>query len=292
VRQTVVAHTRHELAAALAEVRGPGRPVALVPTMGALHEGHRSLLARAGELADAVVVSIFLNPLQFAPGEDLDKYPKTFPRDLELCRSEGVAVVFAPTSDVVYPAGVPLVTVDAGPLGSILEGASRPGHFDGVLTVVAKLFGLVRPDVAVFGQKDAQQLALVAAMVRDLDLGVQLEPVPIVRTPAGLALSSRNIYLDDAAGDAALALVGSVRAAVAAGAAGGSATDVAARALDVLRAEPGVDVDYCVLVDPHSFGPLDKAATQGLLLVAAKVGTTRLIDNGLVTLATWAGGAS
>ena len=288
----MVAHTRDELAAALADVRCPGRQVALVPTMGALHDGHRALLARARELADAVVVSIFLNPLQFAPGEDLDKYPKTFPHDLELCRSEDVAVVFAPTSDVVYPAGVPMVTVDAGPLGSILEGASRPGHFDGVLTVVAKLFGLVRPDVAVFGEKDAQQLALVTAMVRDLDLGVLLEPVPIVRTPAGLALSSRNIYLDDAAGDAALALVGSVRAAVAAGAAGGSATDVQARALDVLRAEPGIDVDYCVLVDQHSFGPLDRAATQGLLLVAAKVGTTRLIDNGLVTLAAPVAGAS
>jgi pantoate--beta-alanine ligase len=290
VSQTVVARTREELSAALADVRaidqpGPGRRVALVPTMGALHEGHRALVARAATLADAVVVSIFLNPLQFAPGEDLDKYPKTFARDLELCQAEGVSVVFAPTPDVVYPYGEPTVKVAAGQLGSILEGASRPGHFDGVLTVVAKLFGLVRPDVAVFGEKDAQQLALVSAMVRDLDLGVAIEPVPIVRTPQGLARSSRNIYLDDAAATAALALVGAVRAAVAAGAAGASVAQVRAAAAAVLDAEHGVAVDYCVLVDPQTFGELPPAAAQGLLLVAARVGTTRLIDNGRVALA-------
>jgi len=289
VTTTVVARTRAELAAALADVRERGRTVALVPTMGALHEGHRALVARAGELAGAVVVSIFLNPLQFAPGEDLDKYPKTFPADLELCQSEGVAVVFAPTPDVVYPNGEPMVTVNAGQLGSILEGASRPGHFDGVLTVVAKLFGLVRPDVAVFGEKDAQQLAMVGAMVRDLDLGVALEPVPIVRTAAGLALSSRNIYLDDGAARSALALSASVRAAAGAGGDGQCAEEVRAAAMRVLDAEPGVAVDYCVLVNPTTFQPLDPAATDGLLLVAARVGTTRLIDNGRVALSAPAG---
>jgi len=291
VTKTVVARTRAELAAALWDVRRQGRTLALVPTMGALHEGHRALVARAGELADAVVVSIFLNPLQFAPGEDLNKYPKTFPADLELCQSEGVSVVFAPSPQVVYPNGEPMVTVNAGQLGSILEGASRPGHFDGVLTVVAKLFGLVRPDVAVFGEKDAQQLALVGAMVGDLDLGVRLEPVPIVRTVDGLALSSRNIYLDDAAAQSALALSAAVRAATGAGADGQCAEQVRAAAMQVLDAEPGVDIDYCVLVDPTTFQSLDPAATDGLLLVAARVGTTRLIDNGRVVLSATTSGA-
>lgn len=294
---TVVARTRAELTAALAGLRGPDqtgprRQVALVPTMGALHEGHRALVARASTLAHAVVVSIFLNPLQFAPGEDLDKYPKTFPADLELCQAEGVAVVFAPTPDVVYPHGEPTVKVAAGDLGAILEGASRPGHFDGVLTVVAKLFGLVRPDVAVFGEKDAQQLALVRAMVRDLDLGVSVDPVPIVRTAQGLALSSRNIYLDQAAATAALALVGAVRAAQARGAAGASVGQVLAAAAEVLDAERGVEVDYCVLVDPHTFGAVQPAADHGLLLVAARVGTTRLIDNGRVVLGPPGAGAA
>jgi pantoate--beta-alanine ligase len=291
VTATVVARTRAELADALATLRDQGRRTALVPTMGALHEGHRALVARAGVLADAVVVSIFLNPLQFAPGEDLDKYPKTFPDDLALCEAEGVAVVFAPTPSVVYPDGEPMVRVSAGALGDVLEGASRPGHFDGVLTVVAKLFGLVRPDVAVFGDKDAQQLALVARMVTDLDLGVAVEPVPIVRTSQGLALSSRNIYLDERATEDALALSRAVRAAQAAAAEGASAGEVAARARAVLDAQPGVDVDYCVLVDPATFAEVGPGATVGLLLVAARVGTTRLIDNGRLQLKTRAASA-
>ena len=163
--------------------------------MGALHEGHRALVARASMLADAVVVSVFLNPMQFAPGEDLGRYPRTFASDLALCEAEGVAVVFAPDADEVYPSE-PMVRVAAGGLGAVLEGASRPGHFDCVLTVVAKLFGLVQPEVAVFGEKDAQQLALVRRMVHDLDIPVSIEGVPIVRTPEGLALSSRNRFLD------------------------------------------------------------------------------------------------
>ncbi len=283
---TVVAETRAELAAALATLRAGGASgtstatVALVPTMGALHEGHRALVARARTLTGAVVVSVFLNPMQFAPGEDLRRYPRTFASDLALCAAEGVAVVFAPDADEVYPFGEPMVRVAAGELGAVLEGASRPGHFDGVLTVVAKLFGLVQPEVAVFGEKDAQQLALVRRMVRDLDIPVSIEAVPIVRTPAGLALSSRNKYLDEEAAEAALALSGAMAAAASAAAGGGSVDAVLGVAQHVLAAEAGIDVDYCVLVDPVSFDPLVPAATgRGLLLVAAKVGTTRLIDN-------------
>ena len=191
----------------MAGLRAAGATVALVPTMGALHEGHRALVARAAALADAVVVSIFLNPLQFAPGRGPRPLPAHARQRPRTVRAEGVAVVFAPLADEVYPAGEPMVRVAAGALGEVLEGASRPGHFDGVLTVVAKLFGLVRPDVAVFGEKDAQQLALVRQMVRDLDIPVGIEAVPIVRTAEGLALSSRNKYLDEpAAREAALAL--------------------------------------------------------------------------------------
>jgi pantoate--beta-alanine ligase len=195
-------------------------------------------------------------------------------------------VVFAPSTDVVYPAGEPSVRVAAGPLGAILEGASRPGHFDGVLTVVAKLFGLVRPDVAVFGEKDAQQLALVRQMTTDLDLPVRIEAVPIVRTAEGLALSSRNKYLDGPAKHAALALSRSVASARSAAAAGGGVGAVLAAARRELAAEGGIEVDYCVLVDPETFA--DKAVDVGgsaLLLVAAQVGATRLIDNGVVELA-------
>jgi pantoate--beta-alanine ligase len=285
VTPPLVARTRGELAAALAGLRAGGRRVALVPTMGALHEGHRALVARAAELADSVVASIFLNPLQFAPGEDLARYPRTFDSDLALCTAEGVAVVFAPSSDVVYPSGEPMVRVAAGDLGAILEGESRPGHFDGVLTVVAKLFGLVQPDVAVFGEKDAQQLALVRRMVRDLDIPVGIDGVPIVRTAEGLALSSRNMYLDEAASTAALALSRAVSAAAAAGSAGEPVHAVVAAAMKILDDEPGVAVDYCVLVEPGTFAELsDGASGRALLLVATKVGATRLIDNGRVDL--------
>jgi pantoate--beta-alanine ligase len=283
--ELLVAATRAELAAALGDTRAKGASIALVPTMGALHEGHRALVARAGMVADVVVVSIFLNPLQFAPGEDLARYPRTLESDLALCAAEGVGVVFAPLTDDVYPAGEPMIRVSAGPLGAILEGASRPGHFDGVLTVVAKLFGLVRPDVAVFGEKDAQQVALVRRMVDDLDIPVRIEAVPIVRTPQGLALSSRNKYLDGPAQEAALALSHAVAEAELAAARGASAVKVRGAAQEVLDAEPGVDVDYCALVDPVSFADLPAAvAGRGLLLVAARVGTTRLIDNAVIEL--------
>src|SRR4051812_46359684 len=192
----LLANTREELADAL---RGLERPVGFVPTMGALHAGHASLMERARKEvgADApVVVSIFVNPMQFAAGEDLERYPRTFDTDLEVCAAEGVDVVFAPSVDEVYPGGDPQVSVDHGPLARELEGSTRPTHFRGVLTVVAKLFGLVRPDVAVFGEKDYQQLVLITQMARELALGVDVVGCPTVREPDGLAMSSRNRYLD------------------------------------------------------------------------------------------------
>jgi pantoate--beta-alanine ligase len=195
VTDIVLARTRDELAVART---GLAAPVVLVPTMGALHAGHRVLLRAAGELAGPagnVAVSIFVNPLQFGPGEDLDRYPRTLDADLAMCAEEGARLVFAPSAAEMYPGGEPEVTVDPGPAGQVLEGKSRPGFFGGVLTVVLKLFNLTRPDVAVFGQKDAQQLALVRRMASDLNLGVVVESVPIVRDADGLAVSSRNAYL-------------------------------------------------------------------------------------------------
>ena len=276
-----VALTRAELEAELASRRSA--QVVLVPTMGALHDGHRALLDEARRRAtgdDAVVASIFVNPLQFAPGEDLDRYPRTFEADLEVCASAGVDVVFAPTVEEVYPGGEPQVTVDPGPLGAVLEGASRPTHLRGVLTVVAKLFGLVRPDVAVFGQKDYQQLTLVRRMVDDLCLPVEVVGVETVREPDGLALSSRNRYLDDSQRAAALALSASLRAGAAAGPAGPDA--VRRAALAGLDGAPGLELDYLELTDPQLGSAPERGEAR--LLVAARVGTTRLIDNTAVTL--------
>jgi pantoate--beta-alanine ligase len=255
-----VASTREELAAARKAL--PGR-VAVVMTMGALHEGHATLVRRARELADSVIVTIFVNPLQFGANEDLAKYPRTLERDLSVCEAEGADVVFTPTPEVVYPS-TPLVRVSAGAIGEGFEGASRPGHFDGVLTVVLKLLHLTAPDVALFGQKDAQQLAAIRRMVSDLDVPVEVVSVPTVREPDGLALSSRNRYLSPDERQAALVLSQAL-----------ATRDVAAgRAL--FDAEPGVDLDYLERVDSRTF----EAAPDGdLLVVAARVGTTRLIDN-------------
>lgn len=256
----IVAATREELAAARKGLTGR---VAVVMTMGALHEGHAALVRRARELADAVVVTVFVNPLQFGANEDLAKYPRTLESDLEVCHREGAAVVFTPSPEVVYP-DEPVVRVSAGSLGTGFEGAVRPGHFDGVLTVVLKLLHLVDPDVALFGEKDAQQLAAIRRMVSDLDVPVEVVGVPTVREPDGLALSSRNRYLSAEERQAALVL----SRALATG-------DVAAgRAL--IDAEPGVSLDYLERVDSRTF----EAAPDGdLLVVAARVGTTRLIDN-------------
>jgi pantoate--beta-alanine ligase len=271
---TELVRTRAELAAARARVAGS---LALVPTMGALHEGHAELIRHAGTLADAVAVSIFVNPLQFGPAEDLDRYPRTPQRDLELLDRLGVSLVFAPGAAEMYPDGSPAVTVDPGPLGSLLEGASRPGHFAGVLTVVTKLLGLVRPDVAVFGEKDYQQLAMIRRTVADLELGVRIVGAPTVRDPDGLALSSRNHYLTREQRQQALALSRALRAGAEEGPNGASA--VLKAATEELR---GIDVDYLALrgVD---LGPAP-AAGPARLLVAARVATTRLIDNAPLTL--------
>jgi len=272
---TAVARTRHELDAVRSQWRDERASVAVVMTMGALHAGHVELIRRARERASRVVVTDFLNPLQFAPGEDLDKYPRTFGADLELCTAERVDLLFAPGPSDIYPEGDPIVRVQAGRVGDVLEGRSRPGHFDGVLTVVAKLLHLTGPDFAYFGQKDAQQLWLISRMVLDLDFAVEVVEVPTVRDADGLALSSRNIYL--AAGDRAQALALSKALERGRGAARSGAMAV----LDETRAHleaSGVKVDYVELVDPVTFEPFTGEG-DAVLLVAAHVGSTRLIDN-------------
>jgi pantoate--beta-alanine ligase len=277
LRRPVLARSRGELARSLADLRARAGTVALVPTMGALHDGHRALIRAAHDYADAVAVSIFVNPLQFGAGEDLDRYPRDLTADLESCAAEGADLVFAPELRVVYPRE-PRVTVAAGPLGDRYEGASRPGHFDGVLTVVVKLSHLLAPDIAVFGDKDFQQLTLVRSMVDDLDLAVHIVGVPIVREPDGLALSSRNQYLTAAQRVDALALSRALRAGADRAVDGASAVRRAAGA--VLRSAPGVDVDYLAVVDETSLDEVgDSDAGPARLLVAARVGTTRLLDN-------------
>ncbi|MET8519118.1 pantoate--beta-alanine ligase [Nocardioides sp. NPDC004968] len=281
-----LASTREELAKLLDPARREGTPVGFVPTMGALHEGHASLMRVARERVGGgpVVVSIFVNPLQFGAGEDLDRYPRTLEADLEVCEREGVDVVFAPSVDEVYPGGLPQVTVAPGDLGDVLEGKTRPGHFGGVLTVVAKLFGLVKPDVAVFGQKDYQQLALIRRMSADLCLGVDVVGAPTQREPDGLALSSRNRYLSPEQREEATTLSRALYAAQREAAHGVEAALQAARA--ELRRAKGVDVDYLVVTDPAlaELPANPEPATEARILVAARVGTTRLIDNMSLTI--------
>ena len=277
----VLARTRLGLGAARNLL---GCPVVLVPTMGALHDGHIALLRRAAEVSQpngSVVVSVFVNPLQFGAGEDLDRYPRDLDADLAICGREGVELVFAPGDAQMYPRQQ-LVTVDPGPMGQVLEGASRPGFFTGVLTVVLKLFQLVQPQIAVFGEKDAQQLALIRRMVCDLDLGVQIADVPIVRDPDGLAVSSRNAYLTSPERATALALSRALRAGLEAAQAGPDAVLAAAqRVIDqAMEADPPLVPDYLALVEPDTFTPVKPGyAGEALLLVAARVGSTRLIDN-------------
>jgi pantoate--beta-alanine ligase len=272
----VVAHTRSELKAAREALSS--RDVAVVMTMGALHDGHAQLIRAARQRHDHVVVTIFLNPLQFGPKEDLSRYPRTFDSDLEICTAAGVDVIFAPTPDVVYPEGDPGVRVSAGPLGEVLEGASRPGHFDGVLTVVGKLLHLTAARSAYFGQKDAQQLLLIRRMVRDIDFPVDVVSVPTVRESDGLAMSSRNMYLTASDRETALCLSRALRAGGEAAAYGPSAIRRAAR--EVLVEEPLALVDYLVLVHPQTLADVPEwYRGEALLAVAARVGTTRLIDN-------------
>ncbi len=266
-------------------LRTAGRRVMLVPTMGALHDGHLTLIRAAKRVQGAVVVvSIFVNPLQFGAGEDLEAYPRTLDDDLAALRTEGVEIAFTPTVADMYPDGI-RTCVHPGRLGEELEGASRPTHFAGVLTVVLKLLNIVRPDRAFFGEKDYQQLVLIRQMVADLNVGVQIVGVPIVREPDGLAMSSRNRYLDSAQRELAATLSAALLAGMHAAPAGASAALTAARA--VLDAVPAIDVDYLELRDPG----LGAAPPEGSgrLLVAARLGKTRLLDNIAVELGTLAG---
>jgi len=254
-----VVATRSELTAARAAL--PGR-VAVVMTMGALHDGHVELIRRARAEADSVVVTIFLNPLQFTAGEDLERYPRRLDADLPLCEAAGADLVFTPLPAEVY-LREPVVRVSAGPVGDVFEGAARPGHFDGVVTVVLKLLHLTRPEVAYFGQKDAQQLACIRQLVLDLDVPVEIIAVPTVRDADGLALSSRNEYLTDSQRASALVLSRALA----------TRDVVAGRRL--VDEEPGVDLDYLERVDSATFEPTPDG---DLMVVAARVGTTRLID--------------
>ena len=299
-----LAHTREELAAAIAANESNR---AVVMTMGALHEGHLDLLRRAGALVGAggtVVVTIFVNPLQFAPGEDLDAYPRDLEGDVEKLRTVAEnelqlsqLVVFAPTPEVIYPSGTPQVTINPGPIATVLEGATRPTHFGGVCQVVLNLMHLTRPTWALFGRKDAQQLAIVRAMVRDLSVPLSIEPVDIRRESDGLAMSSRNAYLTPTQRQQALALSQALKAGIAAAENGGDGAAVRQAALAYLANADGVEVDYVALVgadsfvdlagaglglDPQKYQPV--AGEQALLALAAKVGSTRLIDNTLITL--------
>ncbi|WP_354641193.1 pantoate--beta-alanine ligase [Kitasatospora camelliae] len=254
---------------------------AVVMTMGALHEGHAALIRAARKQVGRdgrVAVTVFVNPLQFGAGEDLDRYPRSLEADVKLAAEAGADVVFAPSGEEVYPNGEPLVRLAAGPMGERFEGASRPGHFDGVLTVVAKLLHITDPDFAFFGEKDAQQLAIVRRMVADLDFDVEIVGVPTVREEDGLALSSRNHYLSEQERGQALALSRALFAGRDAGARGAQAVREAASA--ALDAAEGVDLDYLALIDPDAFTEApDDFRGEAVLAVAARVGSTRLIDN-------------
>ncbi len=268
-----------ELRAWTAGQRRAGRRIGFVPTMGFLHEGHLALVDEARRLSDAVVMSIFVNPLQFAPAEDLARYPRDLPRDRALAASRGVALLFTPDVATMYPPGAETVVVP-GPAAARWEGAVRPGHFAGVLTVVAKLLNLVQPDVAVFGRKDIQQAALIRRMLRDLDWPVELAVAPTVREPDGLALSSRNSYLDPAARTRALALSRALAAAHAAYVAGErSAAAIERVVCDVIEVSGGLAADYIAVVDPDRLDPLNVVSDDTIVAVAARVGQTRLIDN-------------
>jgi pantoate--beta-alanine ligase len=265
--------TRADLAAARDAVRGA---VGLVPTMGALHAGHGALIETANAECDVVVVSIFVNPLQFGPNEDLARYPRTLDADLQLCERLGTDIVWAPTVTDMYPHGGAQVQVSPGPLGAILEGVSRPTHFAGMLTVVAKLLNTVRPARGYFGEKDYQQLTLIRQMAADLDLGAGIVGVPTVREADGLAMSSRNRYLSAVERIRARALSRALFAGRDAAAAGGLQAGLTV-ATGVLAAEPGIDVDYLELCAPDLAPAPDSGIAR--LLVAARVGQTRLIDN-------------
>ena len=276
----ILTRTREELADALSAARQAGTRIGLVPTMGYLHEGHLSLVDLAGKHAELVAVSVFVNPLQFGVGEDLDRYPRDLERDLALLQERGVEVVFHPNVTEMYPGGDSWVTVDPGPSGEVLCGAFRPGHFRGVLTVVAKLLGLFRPDIAVFGQKDFQQAVLIKRMVRDLALGADVVVGPIVREADGLAMSSRNVFLEGPERQSALGLHRGLMAAQEAFAAGKrSRASLQAKLLETISRYGGLHLQYGEIVGPDTLRPVDPVPPGAVAVVAARCGSTRLIDN-------------
>ena len=271
--------SKAEVRQAVRAARHNGQTVALVPTMGALHEGHLTLVQEACKRADYVVASVFVNPMQFGPTEDYGSYPRDIERDLSMLSAEGVDLVFTPTPEGMYAPDAS-VAVDPGIMGALWEGAIRPIHFRGVCTVVAKLFSIVAPDLAFFGEKDYQQLQIIRRMVRDLDLPVKVQGVPIMRAADGLALSSRNVYLSAEERAAATALYRCLIAAVE-GAREGQHDTVALGALmrTIVAAEPLVTIEYAEVVDPDSLVPIETLTASARGIVAARIGTTRLIDN-------------
>lgn len=278
--EPVVLHTVAEVHAMREQLRTEGKTLAFVPTMGALHEGHVALVTRGRELADVVIVSIFVNPLQFGAGEDFDRYPRTLAADVAALAGKA-EYVFAPDVDEMYPdrvGGAPVPPQHAGPVGETFEGVSRPGHFDGMLTVVARLFDIVQPDVAIFGQKDAQQVFLVRQMVKTQQLPLRLEIVPTIREMDGLALSSRNRYLGQEERAAAVALPHALLAA-AREAEHGGASAVREAGIRIFDQYPLVRLEYLDLVDPTTFQSVsDDYQGPVTMVIAAKVGTTRLLD--------------
>ncbi len=262
-----------------AQVRRASQRVALVPTMGALHQGHLALVGLARQLADRVVLSVFVNPLQFGPAEDLARYPRDLDRDRRLADESGVDLLFAPAEEAMYPPGSE-IRVHGGATAARWEGAVRPGHFDGVLTVVTKLFHLVEPEVAVFGQKDIQQATLIRRLARDFDLPVAIAVGPTVREADGLALSSRNAYLSPAGRREGLGLIQALRAAARRWSEGEHRADRLAAVLqETLAGFPGLTPDYIAIVDPERFEPVTEARVGTIVALAARVGSTRLIDN-------------
>lgn len=271
--------TISEVREEVGRARAGGLRIGLVPTMGFLHEGHLSLLDRCREFADYVVMSIYVNPLQFGPAEDFDRYPRDLERDLAAAEARGVALVFAPDDRELYPVPISVV-VTPRRLADRLCGLSRPGHFEGVLTVVCKLFTIVQPDVGVFGQKDFQQAVLIEKMVADLNLPVRVEVAPTIREPDGLAMSSRNEYLSPEERQRALSISQALAAAVAAYRSGQrEAAELRADILHTLEAAGGVDVEYVEIVSASGLEPVGRAGDDAVVAVAALVGKTRLIDN-------------
>jgi len=276
----IVVSSRVEVRAEVARLRAGGKSLALVPTMGALHEGHLSLVERASELADRVMVSVFVNPLQFGPGEDLEQYTRDLEGDVALIAEHGVDLAFAPSTSEMYPDDEPLVAVTPGPMGDLLCGRYRPGHFQGVLTVVARLLGLLTPDVAVFGQKDLQQAVLIRRMARDLEMPVCIDVSPIVREEDGLAMSSRNARLSPGERSEAVGIYLGLQLAGQLFTQGESRAEaLISEVRDTMEARTLLRAQYVEIVNPERLEPVDPVVPGSVIMVAAHCGSTRLIDN-------------